>query len=261
MRPDVQGARGPARSSWRHPGSRGPSARQRPVFSVGHGRTGPLSGRLRDDRRELRRRTVLPRGTRALRTPPRAGGQIGGQTPRTDGFRKAPGRSRTLTNRLTWAFAGPPGPGPASPAGSSPVTHPAQGGPGRFADQGLPPFRRRSAAAAGTHRPLVWGESWGDCAKQTCLAIAGGVLLGGALTTWAGRQLIFCINVPIDAVALAVGWKVLPQDTTARVALTQFALPGAATLIGGLTALMFALGGTAAWRFRQVLRTEGEGRR
>jgi EmrB/QacA subfamily drug resistance transporter len=78
------------------------------------------------------------------------------------------------------------------------------------------------------------------------LAIAGGVLLGGALTTWGGWQLIFWINVPIGAVALIIGWKILPKDTTARAGLTQFDLPGAATVIGGLTALMFALGGTAA---------------
>jgi EmrB/QacA subfamily drug resistance transporter len=78
------------------------------------------------------------------------------------------------------------------------------------------------------------------------LAIAGGVLLGGALTTWAGWQLIFWINVPVGVVALIVGWTILPKDTTARAGLTQFDLPGAATVIGGLSALMFALGGTAA---------------
>jgi EmrB/QacA subfamily drug resistance transporter len=78
------------------------------------------------------------------------------------------------------------------------------------------------------------------------LAIAGGVLLGGALTTWAGWQLIFWINVPIGTAALAVGWKILPEDSVARAPLTQFDLPGALTVIGGLTALMFALGGTAA---------------
>jgi hypothetical protein len=39
---------------------------------------------------------------------------------------------------VAWGFTAPPGPGPASLAGSSPVTHPTQGGPGRFTDQGLP---------------------------------------------------------------------------------------------------------------------------
>src|SRR4051812_31092043 len=87
------------------------------------------------------------------------------------------------------------------------------------------------------------------------LAIAGGVLLGGALTTWAGWQLIFWINVPIGLVALVVGWKVLPKDSTPRAGLRQFDVPGAVTVIGGLTALMFALGGTAAhgWLSAQTL--------
>jgi EmrB/QacA subfamily drug resistance transporter len=78
------------------------------------------------------------------------------------------------------------------------------------------------------------------------LAIAGGVLLGGALTTWAGWQLIFWINVPIGVLALIVGMKILPKGTTVRAGLTQFDLPGALTVIGGLTALMFGLAGTAA---------------
>ena len=37
------------------------------------------------------------------------------------------------------------------------------------------------------------------------LGVAAGVLLGGALTTWASWQSIFWINVPIGAVALLVG--------------------------------------------------------
>lgn len=77
------------------------------------------------------------------------------------------------------------------------------------------------------------------------LAITGGVLLGGALTTWAGWQLIFWVNIPIGVVALAVGLKILLKDVTARAGLTQFDLPGALTAIGDLTALMFALGGAA----------------
>jgi EmrB/QacA subfamily drug resistance transporter len=78
------------------------------------------------------------------------------------------------------------------------------------------------------------------------LSVAGGVLLGGALTTWAGWQLIFWINVPIGAAALVIALRVLPKDTTARANLTQLDLPGALTAIGGLTALMYGLGGTAS---------------
>ena len=43
-----------------------------------------------------------------------------------------------------------------------------------------------------------------------CLGVAAGVLLGGALTTWAGWQTIFWINVPIGVVALVVAIKVVP---------------------------------------------------
>jgi EmrB/QacA subfamily drug resistance transporter len=77
------------------------------------------------------------------------------------------------------------------------------------------------------------------------LSVAAGVLLGGALTTWAGWQLIFWVNVPIGVVALAAGMHLLPREAIAPTGLGQFDLPGAATAIGGLGALMFALGGAA----------------
>jgi len=84
------------------------------------------------------------------------------------------------------------------------------------------------------------------------LGVAAGALLGGALTTWVGWQLIFWINVPIGAIALVVGLKILPKDTTARAALTSFDMPGALAVIGGLAALMFALGGTEAHGWMSV---------
>jgi EmrB/QacA subfamily drug resistance transporter len=77
------------------------------------------------------------------------------------------------------------------------------------------------------------------------LAVAGGVLVGGALTTWAGWQAIFWINVPIGAVAIAVAYKTLPSNRPEHAGFSQFDLPGAATALGGLMALMFALGGAA----------------
>lgn len=78
------------------------------------------------------------------------------------------------------------------------------------------------------------------------LGVAAGVLLGGALTTWAGWQLIFWINVPIGVIALIVALRILPKNRAERAGFTQFDLPGALTAIGSLAALMFALGGTAA---------------
>jgi EmrB/QacA subfamily drug resistance transporter len=78
------------------------------------------------------------------------------------------------------------------------------------------------------------------------LGVAAGVLFGGALTTWAGWQLIFWVNVPIGVVTLALGLKVLPRDTIARTDVAQFDLPGAFTVIGGLGALMYGLASTSA---------------
>ena len=49
------------------------------------------------------------------------------------------------------------------------------------------------------------------------MGVAAGVLVGGALTTWAGWQAIFWINGPIGAVALLAAVKVLPN---ARASLT-----------------------------------------
>src|SRR5436309_12664273 len=74
------------------------------------------------------------------------------------------------------------------------------------------------------------------------LGIAAGVLVGGALTTWAGWQTIFWINVPIGTLALAVAYKTLPANRADHGSVAQFDLPGAAAALGGLMALMFALG-------------------
>ena len=84
------------------------------------------------------------------------------------------------------------------------------------------------------------------------LGVAAGVLFGGALTTWAGWQLIFWVNVPIGVVALAIGLKVLPKDVTARAEFAQFDLPGAFTVIGGLGALMYGLASTSAYGWLSV---------
>jgi EmrB/QacA subfamily drug resistance transporter len=81
------------------------------------------------------------------------------------------------------------------------------------------------------------------------MGVAGGVLLGGALTTWFGWQTIFWINVPVGAVAFVVACKVLPDNKPENAGLSEFDLPGAAAVLGGLGSLMFALGGTqtAGW--------------
>jgi EmrB/QacA subfamily drug resistance transporter len=77
------------------------------------------------------------------------------------------------------------------------------------------------------------------------MGVAAGVLVGGALTTWAGWQAIFWINGPIGAAALVAAIKVIPNTRAAAAGLKQFDVPGAITVLGGLMSLMYALGGTA----------------
>jgi EmrB/QacA subfamily drug resistance transporter len=85
------------------------------------------------------------------------------------------------------------------------------------------------------------------------LGVAAGVLVGGALTSGAGWQVIFWVNGPVGLVALLVGRRVLPLADTpaagagaARARLSRFDLPGAATVLGGLATLVYALGATAS---------------
>lgn len=52
--------------------------------------------------------------------------------------------------------------------------------------------------------------------------------------------------MPVGAAALIVALKILPKDRAAPASATQFDLPGALIVIGGLTALMFGLASTEA---------------
>jgi EmrB/QacA subfamily drug resistance transporter len=84
----------------------------------------------------------------------------------------------------------------------------------------------------------LWGAVGG-------LGIAAGVLVGGALTTWAGWQAIFWVNVPIGVIALIVASRILPPELRDPARLSQFDIPGAVTVVAGLAALMFGLAGTS----------------
>jgi EmrB/QacA subfamily drug resistance transporter len=83
----------------------------------------------------------------------------------------------------------------------------------------------------------LWGAIGG-------LGIAAGVVVGGALTTWAGWQAIFWVNVPIGVVTLVVAARVLPRQPVVTRSLAQFDVLGAVTAVGGLGMLMLAISGT-----------------
>ena len=83
--------------------------------------------------------------------------------------------------------------------------------------------------------------TWGAVGS---LGVAAGVLLGGALTTWAGWQAIFWINVPIGAIALLVGRHIIVKDNPPRPSARDFDFPGAAAVVGGLAALIYGVSST-----------------
>jgi EmrB/QacA subfamily drug resistance transporter len=74
------------------------------------------------------------------------------------------------------------------------------------------------------------------------LGVAVGVLVGGFITTAASWEYIFWINGPIGVVALVAATRVVPRTPSTHARLGQFDLPGAATVLGGLAALVYALG-------------------
>jgi EmrB/QacA subfamily drug resistance transporter len=91
----------------------------------------------------------------------------------------------------------------------------------------------------------LWGAIGG-------LGIAAGVVVGGALTTWAGWQAIFWVNVPIGVGALVVAARILPRETARPSSFAQLDVLGAVTAVGGLGTLMFAISGTESHGWTSV---------
>ncbi len=79
---------------------------------------------------------------------------------------------------------------------------------------------------------------WGTVGS---LGVAAGVLFGGALTTWAGWQMIFWINVPIGALAFCAALAKLPKEPSTHPGLAKLDLPGGAAALVGLGALIFGI--------------------
>ena len=74
---------------------------------------------------------------------------------------------------------------------------------------------------AGTQRKTALAL-WGAVGS---LGVAAGVLVGGALTTWASWQAIFWVNVPVGVVALLVGQRIIVKDTAPRPSLRRLRPP------------------------------------
>ena len=85
----------------------------------------------------------------------------------------------------------------------------------------------------------MWGAVGG-------LGIAAGVLVGGVITTFAGWQMIFWVNVPIGVGAIIAALVLLGKNGPARPGLGQLDLPGALAAVTGLAALVFGIQSAAS---------------
>jgi EmrB/QacA subfamily drug resistance transporter len=92
------------------------------------------------------------------------------------------------------------------------------------------------------HQRAVALGVWGALGSA---GAAAGVLLGGVITTLLSWKWVFFINVPVGlAVALCLG-RVIAAAPVRPPARGQFDMAGAATVMGGLVALVYGLQGTA----------------
>ncbi|SDN17198.1 MFS transporter [Actinacidiphila guanduensis] len=78
---------------------------------------------------------------------------------------------------------------------------------------------------------------WGGAGAS---GLTVGALLGGILTQNLGWPAVFFVNVPLAAVAITGALVYIPADTSAR-SRRRFDLPGALTVTGGATLLVFGL--------------------
>jgi len=77
------------------------------------------------------------------------------------------------------------------------------------------------------------------------MGVAAGVLFGGALTTWAGWQTVFWVNVPVGVAAFAASLVLLPRDQAEHAGLSRLDLPGGVTVIAGLGTLLLGIQGAS----------------
>jgi EmrB/QacA subfamily drug resistance transporter len=83
----------------------------------------------------------------------------------------------------------------------------------------------------------IWGAIGGGGA-------AAGVLLGGVLTSWAGWESVFFINLPVGLIAGGAALHLLPADAGSG-GLRRLDIPGAAALVSGLVTLVYGIEGTS----------------
>jgi EmrB/QacA subfamily drug resistance transporter len=75
---------------------------------------------------------------------------------------------------------------------------------------------------------------------------AVGLLVGGMLTTWAGWEWVFLVNVPVGIAAGVAALHVVPSSGAPACGRRALDLPGALSVVAGLVLLVYAVEGTAS---------------
>jgi EmrB/QacA subfamily drug resistance transporter len=86
----------------------------------------------------------------------------------------------------------------------------------------------------------------------TASGSAVGILAGGVLTDVATWRWIFLVNVPIGLIALLGGARFIPNAKLATGAVRRMDLPGAVTITGALTLLVFTIVNAGQWGWSSV---------
>ncbi|MFJ5218811.1 MFS transporter [Streptomyces sp. NPDC088354] len=76
---------------------------------------------------------------------------------------------------------------------------------------------------------------------------AAGMLFGGVLTDYASWRWIFLVNIPIGLVGIVGALRTIPNTRAAQGSLRHMDLPGAVSVTGGLTVLVYAIVNAQSW--------------
>jgi EmrB/QacA subfamily drug resistance transporter len=113
-------------------------------------------------------------------------------------------------------------------------------------------FANLAAILTDVYPPEQRGRAVGVQATIIYAGLATGAPLGGWLTGAFGWQSVFLLNVPLGALALLVGWRVAPADTTTT-RREPFDLAGAVVYVLGLGLLLLGLNQGHAWGWTSTL--------
>lgn len=108
-----------------------------------------------------------------------------------------------------------------------------------------PAFTATMALIATTFPSHERGRAMGIMSMAASLAWATGPVVGGLLMQWFSWRAIIHAEIPVALVALALAWRLMPQDS--RRSQPKFDVLGAASLTASMLTFMFTLRMVGVW--------------